>query len=173
MVKCSCISDNSFDFIIEHKDDHFLFIDKSKWVTSSVNIEATTHTVTISNGDLSKDFEFNIQGTTKIRYCELPSTNSCGSDGIYNFTVDSCGLIFTKCEAILPSVTCAYTKLLVRKPLVEYQTKVLPIFIQLEYIKANASICNSEEAIKHFNLLIKMIEHLNCKCPEILDYGTM
>ena len=164
MITCSCIADNSFDFVIEHKLDYFLFTDISKWVTSTVNNKQETFEFTIVNGKNSKKFIGKVNGTIKIEYCDLPSDNLCGSDGVYEFIVDSCGIIFKKCEAILPSIFCAYSKLLIRKPEIDYIEKVLPLFIQIEYIKANANICNITSATEHFKLAVKMIENLNCKC---------
>jgi hypothetical protein len=164
MKKCSCIINDKFDFRIEYKDKYLLFIDKSIWGTSEFNSPLEEFDLKIINGSLIKTIKARINGATRIDYCDLPSNNGCGNDGIYQFQVDSCGDIFTICEAILININCAYTKLLLKYPMEEYKEKVWPIFREIEFIKANASICNTTQAIKHYEVVKKMFEHINCKC---------
>lgn len=163
-MSCSCIANNNFRFIIEYKKDHILFIDKSEWVTPSYQSPLSTHPLKIRNGDKEKTITMNVGGSTIINYCDLPSSGSCGPDGIYNFEIESCGDIFTRCEAILQHIMCSYTKLLVQVSPDEYMIKVLPIFKEIEFIKANARICNTTEAAKHYELIEQMFQQLNCKC---------
>lgn len=163
-MECSCIANNNFDFVIEYKDTHLLFIDKSEWVTPQYSDKKTTHPLIIINQSKNKTFDIRINGTTKINYCDLPTNSICGPDGIYTFKIESCGEIFTRCEAIIQHVICSYSKLLISSSLEEYQTKVFPVFKEIEYIKASARICDVETTQAHYNILKDMLTQLNCKC---------
>ena len=163
-MKCSCIANDNFNFIIEYKKDYLLFIDKSEWETSSYNIPLTEFPLQIINGDKTITIQAKVQGSTIINYCDLPSDNGCGNDGVYQFKTETCGQVFTKCEAILINIMCSYTKLLVTKDLIDYENVIWPIYREIEFIKANARICNITNAIEHYTIVKKMIEHLNCKC---------
>jgi len=52
----------------------------------------------------------------------------------------------------------------VTKDLIDYENVIWPIYREIEFIKANARICNITNAIEHYTIVKKMIEHLNCKC---------
>jgi hypothetical protein len=164
MKKCSCIVNNNFNFVIDYKEDYLLFIDKSEWQTSEYNTPLDTYPLTIKNGEKTKTININVGSSTIIKYCDLPSDNGCGNDGIYEFIIDNCGDVYTKCEAILISIMCSYTKLLVTTDLNNYTSKIWPIFREIEFIKANSRICNINEAKEHYTIVKKMFEHLNCKC---------
>jgi hypothetical protein len=164
MKKCSCIANNNFDFRIEYKDNYLLFVDKSTWITSEFNLPIDEFDLTITNGDLTKTIKARVNGSTRINYCDLPSDNGCGNDGIYKFQVNSCGDDFFICEAVLININCAYTKLLLKYNVEEYKEKIWPIFREIEFIKANASICNTTLAEKHYKIVKTMFEHINCKC---------
>ena len=59
---------------------------------------------------------------------------------------------------------CSYTKLLLKYSTDEYKEKIWPILREIEFIKVNANICNVTEATKHYDIVKKMFEHINCKC---------
>jgi len=164
MKQCSCIANNNFNFIIEYKKDYLLFVDNSEWTTSEFNSPLEYFDLVIINGELTKTVKAKVGGSTQIKYCDLPSNNGCGNDGVYKFQVDSCGDLFYICEAILISIMCAYSKLLLKYNLEEYKEKIWPIYREIEFIKANANICNTTQAMKHYNIVQKMLEHINCKC---------
>lgn len=164
MKKCSCIINNNFDFRIEYKDTYLLFVDKSTWGTSEFNTPLEEFDITIINGNLTKKIKARVNGATRINYCDLPSDNGCGNDGVYKFEVDSCGDIFSICEAILININCAYTKLLLKYEPEEYKEKLWPIYREIEFIKVNASLCNATNAKRHYDIVEKMFEHINCKC---------
>lgn len=163
-MNCSCIANDNFNFTIEYKKDHLLFVDKSEWVTSEYNKPLIEHPLTIINGKKTKTINIRVNGTTIINYCDLPSDNGCGNDGIYEFQIETCGQIFTKCEAVLVTIMCSYTKLLVKHDIDEYESKIWPIYREIEFIKANSNLCNVEKSLEHYNIVKRMFEHLNCKC---------
>jgi len=163
-MKCSCIANDNFNFIIEYKKDYLLFIDKSEWITSEYNEPIIEYPITIINGKKTNTINIRVGGSTIINYCDLPSDNGCGNDGIYEFQIDVCGQIFTRCEAILIHIMCSYSKLLLKHDITEYNDKIWPIYREIEFIKSNSIICNRTKAIQHYELLVKMFEHLNCKC---------
>ncbi len=164
MKECSCIANNNFNITITHKKDYFIITDNSEWVTSDYNIPQKEFDITIINENKTRTVKGIIGGSVNINYCDLPSSSNCGNDGIYKFQVESCGELFSICEAILPKTMCAYTKLLLKFDPEEYKEKVFPIFKELEFVKTTSSICDSNEALKHYNTLVKMLEHVNCKC---------
>lgn len=163
-MKCSCIVDNNFNFLIEYKKDYLLFVDKSEWITSEYNQKLDTVLLKIINGDRSRIIDMKVGGSTIIKYCDLPSDNGCGNDGVYEFELDVCGQVFTKCDAILIHIMCSYSKLLLQYKSEEYEDKVWAVFREIEFIKANSRVCNTTRAIEHYNILKRMFEHLNCKC---------
>lgn len=164
MKKCSCIVNNNFDFRIEYKESYLLFVDNSEWTTSEFNSPQETFDLKIINGNLTKTIEARVNGSTRINYCDLPSDNGCGNDGVYKFSVESCGEVFFVCEAILINIMCAYTKLLLKYNLEDYKEKIWPIYREIEFIKANSNLCNTTQADKHYTTVKKMLEHINCKC---------
>lgn len=162
MTQCShCISNNEFNFSLNYKDTYLEFKDLSEWVKRS---ESTTPiTLTISNDDISKDFSFYPNDTILIKYCELPSSSaSCGEDGIYEFKVINCGETYIVFEAIIKSLMCAYQKILIQYP--EKKDLIIDLFLELEFIKANANAQFPLEAKRHYKLAKNIIETLNCKC---------
>lgn len=161
---CSCIANDNFNFIIEYKKDYLLFIDKSDWNTSSYNTPLAEFPLQIINGNKSTTISAKVNGSTIIKYCDLPSDNGCGNDGIYQFKLESCGQEFSKYEAILINIMCAYTKLLITKDFSEYDKVIWPIYREIEFIKANAIMGLETKAKEHYNIVKKMLEHINCKC---------
>lgn len=164
MMQCSCIANDNFNFIIEYKKDHLLLIDKSEWITSQYNTKLDTIPLKIINGPREKIVQMRVGGTTLINYCDLPSDNGCGNDGIYEFQVETCGQVFTRCDVVLIHIMCSYSKLLLQYTPEEYNDKVWPILREIEFIKANSRICNVTKATDHYMILKRMFEHINCKC---------
>ena len=163
-MSCSCIINDNFNFVIEYKKDHLLFIDKSEWTTPEFNTPIKEHPLTIINDNKEKTINIRINGITIIRYCDLPSDNGCGNDGIYTFKLESCGDIFYRTEAILIHIMCSYSKLLIKYKPEDYRDIVYPIFREIELIKANAIMGLDTKAQEHYKIVKKMFEHLNCKC---------
>ena len=89
-MKCSCIANDNFNFIIEYKKDYLLFIDKSEWITSEYNEPIIEYPITIINSKKTNTINIRVGGSTIINYCDLPSDNGCGNDGIYEFQIDVC-----------------------------------------------------------------------------------
>jgi len=161
---CSCISNEDFNFVIEYDKDHITIIDKSTWATEEHNAPLIYHNVEIINNDKTYTFPLKINGSTIIKYCDLPSESSCGSDGIYTFKIDNCGLIYRKTVAILKHINCSYSKLLINTELKDYKNVIWPIFRQIEFIKVNAVLGYVKKAEEHYNLLVDMLKQINCEC---------
>lgn len=163
-MKCSCIINNNFSFVIEYKKDHLLLIDKSEWYTESHNIPIETYPVTVINEDKSFTFDYRVNGTTMIKYSDLPSDKDCESDGIYTFKIDNCGEIYTRHEAILKKIMCSYSKLLLTIEAKDYITILLPIYREIEFIKVNSNLGFVNKAIAHYELVKSMLKQVNCEC---------
>lgn len=165
MIKsCSCIINKNFNFVVEYKKDHILLIDKSEWQSPSYGTPLTTHDVLITSEGKTTKITYNIAGTTLINYSDLPSSAECSKDGIYTFTIDNCGKIYTKHEAIIPNTICAYSKYVLKTEDKNYKDNLWLLFSEIEYIKVNANLGLVDNAIKHFKLLEKLFKQLNCKC---------
>lgn len=163
-MSCSCIANNNFRFTIDYKKDYLIFNDQSEWVTPEFNTPLITHNLKIINGEEFKTITIKVNGSTIINYCDLPAKGDCGPDGIYSFEIETCGEIFSRCEAILQHTTCSYSKLLIETPIENFEQKVLPVFKLMEYIKSSARICDITQAAKNYELLEKTLKQLNCKC---------
>jgi hypothetical protein len=164
-MKCSCIINDNYNFIIEYKKDYLLFIDKSEWRTEAHNkpIEEFDLVITNSKND-SKLFKARVNGTTMIKYSELPCETDCKYDGIYTFNVNNCGQDYQITEAIINNIMCSYSKLIVDTKLEDFQTKVIPILYQIEAIKASTRFNLISKAKEHMSVLERMFKNLNCKC---------
>jgi len=164
---CSCISNNKFEFTIDYRDDYILYTDRSEWVTAEGTTPDKEYEIVIRNDEanLEKTITVGIGITTPIHISTLQSSQECGVDGIYTFIVDSCGLKLERTEAILQSLHCAYTNLLLKVGNTDKDWDQLQdIFFQLEYIKAASRVGLTDQASEHFNTLTKIIKQLNCSC---------
>ena len=162
-MNCLCIANDKFNFIIEYKKDHLVFVDKSEW-TNHIGNTQTVYPIKIINQNSFKILNIKVGGSTIINYCDLPSESEGGSDGIYTFEIESCGDVYSRAEAVLPHIMCSYSKLLIKYDPESYKDKVWNVFREIEFIKVNANICNVTEATKHYDIVKKMFEHINCKC---------
>lgn len=168
-MKYSCIQDGSFNFTLDYRDNHLIYTDHSKWLErSDMNKE---YLLRINNEDSFKEFTVLPNMSIIIPYTELPSYcgNDCNFDGIYNFTAVSCenSQEFSKTEAILLSICKVYDKIVKNTVSCEKEREnMLKIFSYMEIIRVFAKENNVEKAVEFYNILLKIIKKLNCKCDE-------
>lgn len=164
---CSCIANHKYLFTIDYRDDYILYTDYSDWVTAPSATPSKEYEITIKNNDsgLETKITVGVGITTPIELSTLKQSQDCGVDGIYLFSVESCGITLEKSEAILPSVNCAYTQLLLKDNKTDQDWKDLyDVFFEIEYIKSASRLKLVDQASEHFEVLTKKLKHLNCNC---------
>lgn len=165
---CSCIKGSEgFNFTIDYRGDYILFTDYSEWVTNPNNTPSTHYDIIIKNeeANLETKVTVGVGITTPIHTSVLQSSQECKSDGIYKILVDSCGLKLERTEAIIPSLQCAYTNLLLKGCKTDKEKADLQkVFFELEYIKSAAKVGLTDQASEHFSVLTKILKNLNCSC---------
>lgn len=167
MMKCSCIANEEFKFTLDYRGDDLIFTDYSTWVTAKGNVAQDSYDVVIINKEsgLETKITAKLGLSILIPLSSLRSSENCESDGIYKFQVESCGVTLERSEAILPSIECAYTKLLVNSNKTEKDwADIYNVWMQMEMIKASSSVGLTEQASEHFKVLTTMIKQLNCGC---------
>lgn len=167
MLKCSCISDNNFMFTIDYREDNIVYTDYSSWVTAKGNIPQEVYDIIIINEEsgLETRVTAKLGLSILIPLSSLRSSENCKSDGIYKFQVESCGVTLERSEAILPSINCAYTQLLVNPNKTEKDwDDIYNVWMQMEMVKASSSTGLTEQASEHFKVLTNIINQLNCNC---------
>lgn len=167
MSSCSCIANEQFKFTIDYREDEILYTDHSEWITANGLPKSEFYDIKVINKEsgLETNIKVGVGKTTPISYKQLQASQACGIDGVYTFRVDSCGQILERSEAILPSLQCAYTNLLLKYDENEKNTEdLMKVFIELEYIKSSARLGLLDQASQHFEILTKTIKHLDCGC---------
>ena len=167
MIKCSCIAEEEFNFTLDYRGDNLIFTDYSKWVTAKGNIPQEYYDLVIINKESGLEYKANVKLglSTLIPLSSLRSSQMCKQDGIYTFRVESCGMILEKTEAIIPSVNCAYTQLLLRSDKTDQDwDNIYKVWMQIEMVKASSKEELLEQASEHFRVLSIILKQLNCNC---------
>ena len=166
MRSCLCIVDKQYKFTIDYRDDDILYTDYSKWTGSNNSNLEDTYDITVINEEtgLEKRINVGVGKTTPISCNSLFGTD-CGIDGIYTFRVESCGQVLERTEAIVPSLQCAYTKILLKPNKTKKDKQdLLDIWFELEFIKSASRAGMTSQASEHFKTLTTIIKQLNCTC---------
>jgi len=160
----SCIQDQEFNFVIDHRDDYFIYTDRSSWISSTKLAPESTYELEIINGTKSNKFTVPKNLSTIIKYTELPVNCDlpCNFDGVYTFKVVTCQNTqeFERYEAILENVLCAYDQLIYKD---DWENAKL-IMKYIEYVKSYSRRNMLEYSSKYYELLMKTIKKLNCNC---------
>jgi hypothetical protein len=166
MRSCLCIADKQYDFTIDYREKDILYRDYSTWTGSDLSNLEESYDITVINKEtgLEKTIKVGVGKSTSISYEALSDTD-CGIDGIYTFRVESCGQTLERTEAVIPSLHCAYTKLLLRPNKTKKDEEdLIKIFIELDYLKSAARAGMTSQASEHFKILTTIIKQLGCSC---------
>jgi hypothetical protein len=170
-MECACIrgSGQRFDFYLDFLDcDTIVFIDQSNWMEEDYYIIPDEYSMTIKfpNGT-TKEVNFKPKGATTFTSESLGI--GCFLDGIYCFSVDSCGYTYTRNDAILCSLECKRDSLVASLDInsnTHNYNKTLEfiktIDVYLDSIKSNARIGKINLATKYFNIVQVELEKVEC-----------
>lgn len=168
-MECSCIrgSGQKFDFYLELLDcDTIVFTDLSNWMEEDYYTIPESYPMTIKfpNGT-SKQVNFIPKGSTILRSSDL----GVFLDGIYCFTVESCGYTYSRNDAILCSLECKLDTLTasldINSNLGNYSKNlnlIQTINIYLDSIKTNAKLGKINLASKYFEISKRELEKVEC-----------
>ena len=168
-MSCSCIkgTDSKFDFKLESLDcSTLIFTDLSSWMDddnySIPNKHEISVTLPMSNKVIHLDI--NAGSSTVIKGPNL-GVGECIPDGIYCFTIDSCGIKYTRNSAVTCQLECRLDELKVRLAKEEISLeKVNELQSYLDIIKSSAKNGQPKKAIEFHKVLNKKLDNLNCEC---------
>lgn len=161
-IDCSCIS-GCFNFTICSQDSSKIVLcDLSEWMEESYYTLPESYIVKINtpNGS-NKQIEYKPKGCTVISAKDLTGYNNF-PDGVYCFTVDNCGIIYTQNIAILSQIREKIDKLYL-----DDSFKDKDCLCELEsyykYIEVNTKYNRKEVADFYFSAINKKISKLFCE----------
>lgn len=166
-MKCSCIAEKGYIFTIGHSEDGLVYRDLSKWETSSQSEPIDSYELVIENEGNKSVIQAIPNGSIIIPFDKLPlpQGESCNYDGIYTFTVDICQKVLQRTEAILPSLECAYSKLVLKVNKSDKdRNNLIKLFTMIEEVKSASRIGLINQAIDRYKQTIRFVKQLNCGC---------
>jgi len=162
-MKCSCLKGKeNYEFSLTYTDDFLIFEDQSVWVTREGNEPLEEFDLTILNEGQKLTLKAKVNGKTKIKYSDLPGSKECDYDGIYQFIIESCDQVFSRTEAILENIYCAYSRMLISDS--PDWDNIYRVFQDINIIEAHAQKGFQDKAVDHYDLLKRFLKKINCKC---------
>jgi hypothetical protein len=168
-MNCACIrgTGRKFDFYLELLDcDTLVFTDLSNWMEEDYYVVPEEYPMEIKfpNGT-KKTVNFKPQGATVFTSESLGVP--CLFDGIYCFTVESCGYTYSRNDAIVCSLECKLdtlvhqmdTSLVYGK---ESLSKIERITVYIDSFKSNARLGKINKATKLYKILSRELEGIDC-----------
>lgn len=171
MSKCACInaSGRAFDIDIEYTDCKSLKLtDFSEWMEDDNYIIPTSYPIEVETPTgARKQLTFYPKTSKKYTVNELVGKN-CLTDGIYCFTVDSCGRKYSKSFAVLCELECKLQEMVYKQASGELEKsgedKIPQIKNFIEISKAQAKLGNSKKANEFYKTADKILSQYNCSC---------
>jgi|31_taG_2_1085359.scaffolds.fasta_scaffold00372_7 hypothetical protein len=168
-MSCSCIkgTGSKFDFKLESVDCKTLLLtDLSNWNDDKGYFIPESHQITVTLPVSNKQVVVNIkpQGTTVFNGDNL-ETSECLPDGIYCFSIDSCGKVYTRFRAVTCLLECRFDRLTQKLAKKEVSIeKYIELSNYLEIMKASAKMDQSQKAADFYKILTKELDNLDCEC---------
>lgn len=168
-MNCACIrgTGRKFDFYLDLLDcDTVVFIDQSNWMDEDYYTIPDEYpmTITFPNGT-KKSVNFKPRSATVFTSQDLGMPFLL--DGIYCFTVESCGYTYSRNDGIVCSLECKLdtlthqleTSLVYGKELL---SKIERLTVYMDSFKTNARLGKINRATKLFNILSRELEGIDC-----------
>ena len=168
MGTCSCIkgeSGNSFNFKLEPIDcETLIFTDLSDWMDDDNYVVPISYPITITT-PTKQQVELVIApgSNTVIRGSDLKQ-GTCLLDGIYCFTIETCGIKYSRHSAIVCTLDCKIDTLISQAQDKEDFDKISEIKNYTESAKINSRLGKPKKANEMFKLAEKELNKLNCDC---------
>lgn len=157
-MTCNCIKDDEINFNIEIdvvNEKIINILDLTSFSIQDTNLK--TYTVEIEHPSKgSKEVQLNINTITQLK-SEAFGSDFC--DGIYCFTVESCGLLFKKRMAITYELECGLAALVAK----DYK-KSIEVSENIVKIKNAAKLGDSNTALELYKITKRILTNYNCNC---------
>lgn len=167
MSECSCIK-GVFDFTLEYiGTDKLIYEDMSDWMDEegysnpeeyTVNITLpgrnNSHPVTIKKGskNIITSVDFNSGRNQKIQ------------DGIYCFTVESCGKTYKRSKAVTGSLQCCLDTAYAQLEDFSETEELEEVQQYIKSIEVSSERGLTKQAVSLYKIANKLISKLNCNC---------
>lgn len=156
MADCGCIQKGKFSFLIEAIScDLITYQDFSTWADGPGCSIPDTYDITIKSGTYEKTVQVNTKGPTDISWLML-------DDGIYEISVNSCGIPQKRSVAIIPRLLCCLDTYINKFDSDKRKADQLSSYIH--QIEASAKFNMNDIADTYFRKAKNIIENLNCDC---------
>jgi hypothetical protein len=166
-MACSCIVKGYFNFHLSSiTNEALIYEDASVWATGEDYVFPTTYSLDIKTPvGAIYTVEVNASGKNRIDSTTLGlGANLTFMDGIYCFTLENCGKIYSKSKAYTPNSECCILNLLSRaKTDIDFEI-IQRLSFYLKSVHINSELKKEELATEFFQKLQKEFQLLNCNC---------
>jgi hypothetical protein len=160
-MDCSCIRGN-YNYYAEAIDTKtIIYQDLSDWMDDEGYIYPVDYQVSITPPTSSQPKIF----TMRVGEMNRISSEDIGHirDGIYCFTVVSCGDRYVRSQAIFPHLRCCVKQAWATLG-IEWQEAIEEIENHLKLATINAELNNVQLASKELKIAKKLLENIKCDC---------
>lgn len=155
-MNCACIK-NDFRFTIDCLDDtSVVYRDISTWMEGFNYNKDSNYELQIKFPGHSKPKKFTVNNfeNVKLDFGKI-------IDGIYEITVDNCGTLYTRCEALIPNLQCCVDKINAEN---KNPDKTSELNGNLEMFKACVKSGDLESSNELLKIIKRTVKNLNCNC---------
>ena len=155
---CSCIRDSFLLHVNSPAKESVLIHDLSNWVDEDGFAVPDFYLLKVKFPN-SQEKEIEVSPSTGV----VVDKSEYG-DGIYEFTLDNCGVVYTQKELITSKVECSLDIALVKAKNKKDYESIYDIRDDISVAKATAALGNYETANKIIELVKQKLQNLDCNC---------
>ena len=165
-MECSCIK-GIFDIQLETLGcDTVLVEDFSDWMKEDYYTVPTTYQVDVLTPGKKNSHPLTVYTNKRNKFS--PSDFGQGGryflDGIYCFTVNSCGVKYQVNRAITCAIECCLDDLISKLKPEDDTSDIVRIKYLAEAIHVNTALGKSKKANHLYDIVQKLLRRLNCNC---------
>jgi len=166
-MECNCIK-GDFNFSLEYSSCGKVFYkDFSSWMKEDYYVQPKDYELTITSPSGAVK-TLNVSVINKdLLDSNLIFDTDCFEDGIYCFSVSSCGKLYKRNKAILCNLECRFANLIreaSKKNDEELWNKVIKLKASLSAVYSHSELGNFDSANDEYLYLEKELNKLNCNC---------
>ena len=157
-MTCACIK-NDFRFTLDILDKQFIvYRDISTWMEGFTYENRTEYQLSVLfPGQFDpKNFTVNNYENVKLNLGKI-------IDGVYEFSTDNCGKIYTRCKLLIPNLECCYKKGRLKAE-ESQKEKFREIGENIEMMKACVELGDNTTANELLKITKRLLNNLNCDC---------
>lgn len=165
-IQCSCVKGN-FDVIIDYLGcDKLIIEDMSDWMEEGYYIKPESYELQIlsPNRPISNTVTVYTDRRNKYTTSDIGIGALSFNDGIYCFTLTSCGNTYKRNKLISCSIDCCIEDAISKINTSEEILLLDEIRLLLDSAKINAEIGNLTKSKEQYSMVTKMLKRLNCSC---------